>query len=108
MSKIKVLDCTLRDGGYINDWKFGVEKSKIIIDLLQNANLDYIEVGFLTTENSAKEQTLFDSFEKIKTFLPTDLDDKHRILGMITYGKFSIELVPDVKDSPIGGIRVIF
>ena len=23
MSDIKVLDCTLRDGGYINSWNFG-------------------------------------------------------------------------------------
>ena len=23
MEQIKLLDCTLRDGGYINDWKFG-------------------------------------------------------------------------------------
>ena len=26
MSNVKVLDCTLRDGGYINNWNFG-EKS---------------------------------------------------------------------------------
>ena len=25
MSGIKILDCTLRDGGYINNWKFGKE-----------------------------------------------------------------------------------
>jgi 4-hydroxy 2-oxovalerate aldolase len=23
MSDIRLLDCTLRDGGYVNDWKFG-------------------------------------------------------------------------------------
>ena len=23
MSNIKILDCTLRDGGYINNWTFG-------------------------------------------------------------------------------------
>ena len=23
MSNIRLLDCTLRDGGYVNDWKFG-------------------------------------------------------------------------------------
>ena len=25
---IKLLDCTLRDGGYINDWKFGYRTAK--------------------------------------------------------------------------------
>lgn len=107
MQNIKVLDCTLRDGGYINDWNFGVEKAKIIVELLQKANLDYIEVGFLTTEKSTENQTLLDSFDKIKTFLPENYD-KNRLFGMITYGKFPIELVPDVKESVVGGIRVIF
>lgn len=23
MSNIKILDCTLRDGGYVNNWHFG-------------------------------------------------------------------------------------
>ena len=27
MGNIKVLDCTLRDGGYINNWDFGIEKA---------------------------------------------------------------------------------
>ena len=27
---IKVLDCTLRDGGYVNDWKFGESKERIV------------------------------------------------------------------------------
>lgn len=107
MSNIKVLDCTLRDGGYINDWNFGREKAKIIVSLLQKANLDYIEVGFITTKKSTKDQTLLDSFNKIKTFLP-EKDDKNRLFGMITYGEFPIEQVPDVKDSAVQGIRVIF
>ena len=107
MSNIKVLDCTLRDGGYINDWNFGTEKSKIIINLLLKSNIDYIETGFLTTEDSDHNQTLFDSFEKIRTFLPNEYDKK-RLFGMITYGKFPTELVPDVKNSVVDGIRVIF
>ena len=107
MSDIKVLDCTLRDGGYINDWNFGKEKAKIIIDLLQKANLDYIEVGFISTKESTENQTLLDSFEKIKNFLPQEYD-KNKLFGMITHGEFPIELVPDVKDSPVQGIRVIF
>lgn len=107
MSKIKVLDCTLRDGGYINDWNFGREKAKIIVDLLQKSNLDYIEVGFLTTKKSTEDQTLLDSFDRIETFLPKDYD-KNRLFVMITYGEFSIEEVPEVNDSPVRGIRVIF
>ena len=107
MSNIKVLDCTLRDGGYINDWDFGVEKAKVIISLLQKANLNYIEVGFLSDEESTKSQTLFDSFNKIINFLPNECNNSN-LFGMITFGKFPIEKVPPVEKSPIKGIRVIF
>jgi 4-hydroxy 2-oxovalerate aldolase len=107
VSNIKVLDCTLRDGGYINDWNFGKEKSKIIVELLQKSDIDYIEIGFITTSHSSGSQTLYDSFDKIKKFLPKE-SIKSKIVGMITYGQFPLELVPDEKDSPIGAIRVIF
>ena len=44
MSNVKVLDCTLRDGGYINDWKFGCKNIKDIINNLERANIDIVEV----------------------------------------------------------------
>ena len=103
---IKILDCTLRDGGYINNWDFGT-KAKDIVNLLQKANIDFIEIGFITKEKSEDNQTLFNDFNKIRNFLPENYD-KNKILGMIHYGEFPAEFVPDVKDSPIGGLRVIF
>ncbi len=107
MSNIKVLDCTLRDGGYINEWNFGLEKSRKILNLLSKSNIDYIETGFLTEEKTTYEKTLFNSFEDIRKFVPFDLDNE-RLFGMITYGKFPIEKVPDVNKSVIKGIRLIF
>ena len=41
---IKILDCTLRDGGYVNSWEFGSEEIKHIISSLNNAKIDYIEI----------------------------------------------------------------
>lgn len=43
---LKLLDCTLRDGGYVNDWKFGFNTAKDIIYRLTKANIDVVEVGF--------------------------------------------------------------
>ena len=107
INNIKILDCTLRDGGYINNWNFGLDKSKIVLELLYKANLDYIEIGFITKDKSTSNQTLFDSFDKIKTFLPINCK-KENLVGMITFGKFPIEDVPNCNDSPIDVIRVIF
>lgn len=43
---LKLLDCTLRDGGYVNDWKFGFNCAKDIINRLTKSNIDVVEVGF--------------------------------------------------------------
>ena len=48
MKKISVLDCTLRDGGYCNQWKFGKHNITRIINGLVEADIDIVECGFLT------------------------------------------------------------
>ena len=47
MSKIQVLDCTLRDGGYCNNCRFGFENEKKIVHGLVEANIDIIESMYL-------------------------------------------------------------
>lgn len=46
-----LLDCTLRDGGYINNWDFGENAILDIINKLENSNVDIIEIGFLKKKN---------------------------------------------------------
>lgn len=60
---IKTLDCTLRDGGYVNNWKFG-ENAKKIVRSLSDANTDIIELGFLRDGDFTKQQTLFNRAEE--------------------------------------------
>lgn len=38
MNRVQILDCTLRDGGYCNQWKFGEKNKKIIVNGLCDAN----------------------------------------------------------------------
>jgi 4-hydroxy 2-oxovalerate aldolase len=45
---IKLLDCTLRDGGYNNNWEFGSDNIQKIFSGLVDSNMDIIECGFLT------------------------------------------------------------
>ena len=45
-NKVKILDCTLRDGGYYNNWNF---KNDLIEEYLLTMNaldIDYVEIGF--------------------------------------------------------------
>ena len=43
---IKILDCTLRDGAYVVDAKFGEQRIFDIITTLENAKIDIIECGW--------------------------------------------------------------
>lgn len=43
----KILDCSLRDGGYVNDFAFGRNAIHQIVGHLCGANIDLIELGFL-------------------------------------------------------------
>jgi 4-hydroxy 2-oxovalerate aldolase len=44
-SQLKILDCTLRDGGYYNNWDFDGEIVRDYLSALAEAKIDYIELG---------------------------------------------------------------
>lgn len=43
----KILDCTLRDGGHINNWKFSDECILATLKTCENSGIDYFEAGYL-------------------------------------------------------------
>lgn len=69
MSKVKVLDCTLRDGGYINNWEFGHKNIRGIIDNLVSANIDIVETGFIRNIEHDEDSSVFTSVEDIKEYI---------------------------------------
>ena len=44
--KIKIIDCTLRDGGYYNNWNFSKKLIQDYIHQISKTNICYIELGF--------------------------------------------------------------
>ena len=42
---MKILDCTLRDGGYYNNWDFESEVVEAYLNAVSGANIDYVELG---------------------------------------------------------------
>ena len=43
---IKILDCTLRDGGYYNNWDFDLDLVNRYLKSTIKASIDIIEIGF--------------------------------------------------------------
>ena len=70
---IKLLDCTLRDGGYINDWIFGFKSARQIIKNLVKAGVDVVEVGFLRNiDNYNPDVTVCNHIEELNKLLPVN------------------------------------
>jgi 4-hydroxy 2-oxovalerate aldolase len=42
---MKILDCTLRDGGYYNNWDFPAEVVEAYFQAVAEAKIDYVELG---------------------------------------------------------------
>jgi len=43
---LQILDCTLRDGGYYNDWDFSESIVKKYLSSMSSAKVDIVEIGF--------------------------------------------------------------
>lgn len=109
MGTFKLLDCTLRDGGYLNDWKFGKENIAYIFNRLVSSNVDVIEVGFLDDRRPFRSDSTInpntESFDKVYAGLD---HGKAMVVGMIDYGTCAIENLKPCSESSLDGIRVIF
>ena len=68
---LKLLDCTLRDGGYVNDWKWGFESARRIISYLTKARVDVVEIGFLrNVEGYNPDVSVCNHIEELNRLLP--------------------------------------
>ena len=109
MGQVKLLDCTLRDGGYLNDWNFGHDNLVSIFERVVDANVDIIELGFLDQRRE---------FDINRSIMPDtdcmwkiygDLDKKNTMtVGMIDFGTCDLSHIKPKSESFIDGIRVIF
>jgi len=107
MNDIKILDCTLRDGGYINNFAFGESVISKMIYRLARANIDIIECGFLKSGCNDKDKSLFGSISAIKNVI--GLKNKNIMyVAMIQYGAISTDEIDAYDGSSIDGIRVTF
>ena len=52
MRNIKLLDCSFRDGGYYNNWKFSYSQLNEYIQKISNSKIDVIEIGFRFLDKS--------------------------------------------------------
>lgn len=109
MGEIKLLDCTLRDGGYINDWEFGKNNIINVFERLVSAGIDIIEIGFLDERRQFDEnRTIMPDAASVNHIYGGLDKGKSIVVGMIDYGTCSIDRLIPCEESFMDGIRVIF
>ena len=107
MKHVKILDCTLRDGGYINDFNFGAETIKGVISKLIDSNIDVIECGFLKDCEHEHDSSIFSLVEEIIPYIPNNHKNAS-IVAMVDYGRYDVSKLTPFDGKSIDGIRDCF
>lgn len=107
--KIDVLDCTLRDGGIVIDFNFGVRTMRKIKECIEEANIKYIECGYIDEKKgSSIGRTCFDNEKSVEEFLDGNKKDDVTYVAMIDYGKYNPDNLSPRTHEGIDGIRLAF
>lgn len=108
MSHAKLLDCTLRDGGYVVDKYFGETEVRGIIKGLLDANLDVIECGFLDdTDPFEPGYTAFNYVSDVTPYLPKDRGNASYVC-LADYSRYDISKLEPYDGTSIDGVRACF
>lgn len=109
MREISILDCTLRDGGYVNQWKFGYSEKCDITSSVVRAGIEIVECGFLKESDKKfdDELTLYNDIEKMSKTLPKDMQNTIAVC-MINFGEYNLDRLPEYNGIGVSGIRIAF
>lgn len=105
--KIQLLDCTLRDGAYIVDGKFGTSGIRGIIKKLQEADIDVIECGWLKDSLYKTGTTYYHVPSDLEPYLP-EKKQHTKYVAMMDWDRYDLKNLPQYDGKSIDAIRVVF
>jgi len=107
--EIRVLDCTLRDGGICNNWEFSVETVRNVYKALTQAGVDYMEFGYRACKKMfppnesgpwryCDEDVVREATEGVESHLKTGF--------MVDVGRVNLDDIHPAEESVFDFIRV--
>lgn len=106
---IKVLDCTVRDGGLINNHDFDRKFVRSVYKAVSFAGVDYMEMGYRNSKKLFSPKDFgpwkFCDDSEIKEVIK-GIEPKTKISIMVDIGRVDLEDVKPKKESPVDMIRV--
>lgn len=107
MGQAQLLDCTLRDGAYLVDKKFGDQTIHGIIYGLVQSKIDYIEIGFFQDDEFGEGKTVFKNSADAKRFIPADKGNSEFSV-LADYSRFSVENLDECLGDSVTVVRECF
>lgn len=107
--EIKVIDCSVRDGGLMNKWQFDDSFVCKVYNAVTEAGVDYMEIGYLSSESAFSRDEVgpwkFCAEEDIKRIIG-DGEKKIKLSAMADIGRIDYDDIPNASDSSLDMIRV--
>ncbi|MCP4650531.1 MAG: nucleoid-structuring protein H-NS [PVC group bacterium] len=107
--KIKVLDCTVRDGGLINNHDFDDRFVREVYKALSLAGVDYMEIGYKNSRKMFSDKEFgkwkFCSDEDVNKIID-GIKSNTKISVMADVGRVDMDAVKPASESPVDMIRV--
>ncbi|WP_163707095.1 aldolase catalytic domain-containing protein [Mangrovibacterium lignilyticum] len=106
---IKVVDCTVRDGGLMNKWQFDDKFVKGVYDACVEAGVDYMEIGYISSEKSFSRDEVgpwkFCADKDLRRIMGNN-DTNLKISAMADIGRIDFDDIPPASESLIDMMRV--
>lgn len=105
-AKVHIVDCTIRDGGYLLDKNSDPEFIKGIFQGLVDAGVDFMETGFLQTKVNGETLVYHNSKDAIK-YLPKDSKNT-TYLGFCDNSRYTAEELDVCDGKSFKWLRISF
>ncbi|HLR64334.1 MAG TPA: aldolase catalytic domain-containing protein [Pseudogracilibacillus sp.] len=104
----KIVDCTIRDGGLVNNWDFSEEFVKDLYENLNRAGVEYMEIGYKNSpeliESNGAGPWRFCDDQFLKKIIPEKKQTK--ISALVDVGRVKEEDILPREESVVDLIRV--
>ena len=107
--QIKVIDCTVRDGGLMNKWQFSDDFVRNVYQALSKSGVDYMEIGYLSSEGMFSREEMgawkFCAEDDLKRIVG-DAEQTIKFSAMADIGRINHDDIPPCAESSLDMIRV--
>ncbi|MBF0244570.1 MAG: aldolase catalytic domain-containing protein [Planctomycetes bacterium] len=107
--EIKVIDCTIRDGGLMNKWQFSDDFVRAVFSACVESGVDYMEIGYLSSESAySRDENGPWKFCEDKDLRRIVGDNKTdlKLSVMADIGRIEYDDIPMASESLIDMVRV--